>query len=119
MPLEHRLNTVKEAAGELRMKLPLAKHCEKIKKISAQRLLWAVFLSKNPNLLTFFVDPEANLAAPKKTKNPVTIEITGFFLVGVARLELAASWSRTMRATICATPRCSFFIIMISSTVVK
>ena len=40
-------------------------------------------------------------------------------MVGVARLELAASWSRTMRATICATPRCSFFIIMISSTVVK
>ena len=27
------------------------------------------------------------------------------FLVGVARLELAASWSRTMRATSCATPR--------------
>lgn len=28
MPLEHRLNTAKEAADELRMKLPLAKHCE-------------------------------------------------------------------------------------------
>ena len=28
-----------------------------------------------------------------------------FCLVGVARLELAASWSRTMRATSCATPR--------------
>ena len=41
------------------------------------------------------------------------------FLVGVARLELTASWSRTMRATICATPRCSFFIIMITHTVVK
>ena len=41
------------------------------------------------------------------------------YLVGVARLELAASWSRTMRATICATPRCSFFIIMITHTVVK
>ena len=27
------------------------------------------------------------------------------FLVEVARLELAASWSRTMRATNCATPR--------------
>ena len=40
-------------------------------------------------------------------------------MVGVARLELAASWSRTMRATICATPRCSFFIIMITHTVVK
>ena len=40
-------------------------------------------------------------------------------VVGVARLELAASWSRTMRATICATPRCSFFIIMICSTLVK
>ena len=40
-------------------------------------------------------------------------------MVGVARLELAASWSRTMRATICATPRCSFFIIMITRTVVK
>ena len=119
MPLEHRLNTAKEAADELRMKLPLAKHCEKIKKFPLRDCLWAVFLSKNPNLLTFFVDPEANFAAPKKTKNPVTIEITGFFLVGVARLELAASWSRTMRATICATPRCSFFIIMISSTVVK
>lgn len=26
-------------------------------------------------------------------------------MVGVARLELAASWSRTMRATGCATPR--------------
>ena len=101
------------------MKLPLAKHCEKIKKFPLRGCLWAVFLSKNPNLLTFFVDPEANFAAPKKTKNPVTIEITGFFLVGVARLELAASWSRTMRATICATPRSSFFIIMITHTVVK
>ena len=40
-------------------------------------------------------------------------------MVRVARLELAASWSRTMRATICATPRCSFFIIMITHTVVK
>ena len=40
-------------------------------------------------------------------------------MVGVARLELAASWSRTMRATICATPRCSFFIIMRKHTVVK
>ncbi len=40
-------------------------------------------------------------------------------LVGVARLELAASWSRTMRATICATPRNSFLIIMTNVTVVK
>ena len=116
MPLERRLKKLRTNCGE---KLPLAKHREKIKKISAQRLPLGGFLSKNPNLLTFFVDLEANFAAPKKTKNPVTIEITGFFLVGVARLELAASWSRTMRATICATPRCSFFIIMITHTVVK
>ena len=27
------------------------------------------------------------------------------FLVGVTRFELATSWSRTMRATNCATPR--------------
>lgn len=40
-------------------------------------------------------------------------------LVGVARLELAASWSRTMRATICATPRDSFIIIMSFWPVVK
>ena len=40
-------------------------------------------------------------------------------MVRVARFELTASWSRTMRATICATPRCSFFIIMITRTVVK
>ena len=40
-------------------------------------------------------------------------------MVGVARLELAASWSRTMRATICATPRDSFIIIMTFRPVVK
>ena len=40
-------------------------------------------------------------------------------VVGVARLELAASWSRTMRATICATPRDSFIIIMSFRPVVK
>ena len=33
------------------------------------------------------------------------------FMVGVAGLEPAASWSRTMHATICATPRDSFYII--------
>lgn len=101
MPLERRLKKLRTNCGE---KLPLAKHREKIKKISAQRLPLGGFLSKNPNLLTFFVDLEANFAAPKKTKNPVTIEITGFFLVGVARLELAASWSRTIIS--------SFFIVL-------
>ena len=30
-------------------------------------------------------------------------------MVGVARLELAASWSRTKRATSCATPRQPFY----------
>ena len=48
----------------------------------------------------------------KKEKPLISYKISGF-LVGVARLELAASWSRTMRATSCATPRNSFFIIMI------
>ena len=41
------------------------------------------------------------------------------YLVGVARLELAASWSRTMRATICATPRNSFLIIRALGPLVK
>lgn len=40
-------------------------------------------------------------------------------MVGVARLELAASWSRTMRATICATPRNSFIIITTQVRLVK
>ena len=40
-------------------------------------------------------------------------------VVGVARLELAASWSRTMRATICATPRNSSFIIKATRELVK
>ena len=40
-------------------------------------------------------------------------------MVGVARLELAASWSRTMRATSCATPRYSLYIIMIQAVLVK
>ena len=44
---------------------------------------------------------------------------TALLVVGVARLELAASWSRTMRATICATPRDSFIIIMTFRPVVK
>ena len=30
----------------------------------------------------------------EKSKKPVTVEVTGFLMVGVARLELAASWSR-------------------------
>ena len=34
------------------------------------------------------------------------------YLVGVGRLELPASWSRTKRATNCATPRNSFYIII-------
>ncbi len=42
-----------------------------------------------------------------------------FILVGVGRLELPASWSRTKRATICATPRKSVFIIKTSSPFVK
>ena len=41
------------------------------------------------------------------------------FLVGVGRLELPASWSRTKRATSCATPRNSFYIIMTGHTIVK
>ena len=41
------------------------------------------------------------------------------FLVGVGRLELPASWSRTKRATSCATPRISFYIIMTAHTIVK
>ena len=41
------------------------------------------------------------------------------FLVGVGRLELPASWSRTKRATSCATPRNSFYIIMTAHTIVK
>ena len=36
-----------------------------------------------------------------------TTQRWSFLLVGVAGLEPAASWSRTMRATNCATPRCS------------
>ncbi len=44
---------------------------------------------------------------------------TSAVLVGVARLELAASWSRTMRATICATPRDSFIIIISLTALVK
>ena len=40
-------------------------------------------------------------------------------MVGVARLELAASWSRTMRATSCATPRYSLYIIMTKRLLVK
>ncbi len=44
---------------------------------------------------------------------------TSAVLVGVARLELAASWSRTMRATICATPRDSFIIIISLAALVK
>ena len=55
----------------------------------------------------------------KRTKHRHIVSMFGPIMVGVARLELAASWSRTMRATICATPRCSFFIIMITHTVVK
>ena len=50
-------------------------------------------------------------------KNPPAFRLKD--LVGVARLELAASWSRTMRATICATPRDSFIIIMSFRPVVK
>ena len=41
------------------------------------------------------------------------------FLVGVGRLELPASWSRTKRATGCATPRDSFYIIMTLPPLVK
>ena len=41
------------------------------------------------------------------------------FLVGVRRFELRASWSRTKRATSCATPRNSFFIIMTVGANVK
>lgn len=58
MPLEHRLNTAKEAADEPRMncgeKLPLAKHCEKIKKISAQRLPLGGFFIKKSEFVDLF-----------------------------------------------------------------
>ena len=40
-------------------------------------------------------------------------------MVGVGRLELPASWSRTKRATSCATPRCSPFIIITVRPLVK
>lgn len=40
-------------------------------------------------------------------------------MVGVAGLEPAASWSRTMHATICATPRDSFYIIARPLSIVK
>ena len=42
-----------------------------------------------------------------------------FVLVGVGRLELPASWSRTKRATGCATPRNSLYIIITSALLVK
>ena len=38
-------------------------------------------------------------------KNTTQIMRVCFFLVGVTGFEPMASWSRTMRATICATPR--------------
>ena len=40
-------------------------------------------------------------------------------MVGVGRLELPASWSRTKRATNCATPRNSFYIIISPGALVK
>ena len=45
--------------------------------------------------------------------------MASIFLVGVGRLELPASWSRTKRATSCATPRNSLYIIIICPTLVK
>ena len=33
-----------------------------------------------------------------------------FDVVGAGRVELPASWTRTMRATNCATPRCYYYI---------
>ena len=65
----------------------------------------------------YFTHPCTNFHTKKSPM--VSYQNHRAYLVGVARLELAASWSRTMRATICATPRCSFFIIMITHTVVK
>ncbi len=41
----------------------------------------------------------------KDRRNPQYYSVFRRFMVGVARLELAASWSQTMRATNCATPR--------------
>jgi radical SAM family uncharacterized protein len=41
------------------------------------------------------------------------------YVVGVGRLELPASWSRTKRATNCATPRNSFYIIISAGKLVK
>ena len=39
----------------------------------------------------------------KKSRNAI---VSAQFMVGVRRFELRASWSRTKRATSCATPRC-------------
>ena len=53
-------------------------------------------------------------------KKPLTRRLTvSLFVVGVARLELAASWSRTKHATSCATPRNSFIIIITHLCIVK
>ena len=46
-------------------------------------------------------------------------KLSTLFLVGVGRLELPASWSRTKRATNCATPRNSFYIIISIAVLVK
>ena len=52
-------------------------------------------------------------------KNVVANDEVRDDVVGVGRLELPASWSRTKRATNCATPRNSFIIIIRKLGLVK
>lgn len=72
-----------------------------------------VMVFSNLHNIEFYIKSYADIEKDRRQKSTVSS------LVGVARLELAASWSRTMRATICATPRNSFLIIMTNVTVVK
>ena len=60
--------------------------------------------TKNSALCCFLNVPFKSLIAGKqKTHNANNACV--FFMVGVTGFEPMASWSRTMRATICATPR--------------
>ena len=53
---------------------------------------------------------KCNIGKNKK-KNPQSLAALRIFLVRVAGFEPTASWSRTKRATNCATPGCSLIII--------